>query len=88
MNSDKKTAYVTRDALLKLLSDDEVASVSSAETAAQLADGEEYLDLHNLDKGIRTAGGQSTHAGLLLPKKAVHAKTWAKIVAQLAAPHS
>jgi hypothetical protein len=83
MNSEKKTSLVTRDALLKLLSDDEVASVSSAETAGQLADGEEYLDLQNLDKGVRKAKRGNTLAARVLPKKAIHAKTWEKILAQL-----
>ena len=86
MHSDQKTSLITRDALLKLLSDDEVASVSSAETAGKLADGEEYLDLQNLDKGVRKAKGKTTLSGRVLPKKAVHAKTWDKIMAQLKAP--
>lgn len=85
MNSDKKTSLITRDALLKLLSDDEVASVSSAETGGQLAAGEEYLDLQRLDKGIRKAKGGTTPAARVLPKKAIHAKTWEKILAQLRA---
>ncbi len=83
MNSDKRTAYVTRDDLLKLLSDDEVASVSSAETAA-LSAGDEYLDLEHLDKGVLRAKDKSTPMGHTLPKKAVHERTWSKIMAQLA----
>ena len=86
MNSDKKTSLITRDALLKLLSDDEVASVSSAETAGQLADGDEYLDLANLDRGVRKAKSKNTLSSRVLPKKAVHAKTWDKILAQLKVP--
>ncbi len=49
MNIDKRNEYLARDAVLKTLSDDEVASVSMAETAAQLADGEDYLDLERLE---------------------------------------
>ena len=56
MKNDERTAYVTRDTILKLLSDDEVAKVSTAETASRLADGDEYLDLEHLDKGVRRAG--------------------------------
>jgi hypothetical protein len=79
-------AYVTRDSVLKLLSDDEVARVSTAETAARLADGDEYLDLEHLDQGVRRADGTATPMGRVLPRKAVHADTWSKILMQLAAP--
>jgi len=53
MNNDLRTETVTRDNVLKLLSDDEVASVSTAETAPRLLDGEEYLDLEHLDRGVQ-----------------------------------
>jgi len=43
MNNDLRTENVTRENVLKLLSDNEVASVSTAETAPRLLDGEEYL---------------------------------------------
>ena len=36
MKSDERAGYVTRDAILKLLSDAEVGSVSTAETAPSL----------------------------------------------------
>jgi len=80
MTNDNRTAYVTRESVLKLLSDDEVAKVSTAETAARLPDGDEYLDLEHLDKGVQRAGGSATPMGHVLPKKAVHADTWSKIV--------
>jgi len=86
MNTDKRTAYVTRDDLLKLLSDDEMASVSMVETSA-LTDGDEYLDLEHLDKGVLRAKGKATpttQMGHVLAKKAVHEKKWNKILAQLA----
>lgn len=84
MNTDKRTAYVTRDDVLKLLSDDEVASVSMAETEARLDEGEEYLDLEHLDKGVLRANGNSAQMGRVLPKKAVHQLTWSKFLAHLA----
>lgn len=86
MNSDKRTAYATRDALLKLLSDEEMAKVSTAETSA-LTDGDEYLDLEHLDKGVLQAKGKTTPItpiGHVLAKKAVHEKKWNAILAQLA----
>lgn len=88
MNSDKRNAFVSRDNLLKLLSDEEVASVSSAETSALLAEGDEYIDLAHLDKGVRKSKGKSAPMGQVLPKKAVHEKTWNKILAQLALAES
>lgn len=72
-----------RDAVLKLLSDDEVASVSTAETAAALADGDEYVDLQDLEQGVKRARGMAVSMGRILPRKAVHETTWTKILAEL-----
>ena len=83
MSDDKKTAYVTRDSIQKLLSHDELAKVSSAEDAKRLADGDEFIDLEHLDKGVQKAPVKSTPMGHVLPKKSVHADTWAKILKQL-----
>jgi hypothetical protein len=83
MNTDKRTSYVTRDSILKLLSDDEIARVSTAETAAHLTNGDEYLDLEKLDQGVRHANGTPTPMGRVLPRKSVHAQTWSKILTHL-----
>ncbi|MEN9577477.1 MAG: hypothetical protein RJA70_486 [Pseudomonadota bacterium] len=84
--NEPRTVYVTRDAILKLLSDDEIARVSTAETAARLMDGDEYVDLEVPDQGVRTAlGSSSIPMGRVLPKKAVLEKTWREIVALLSA---
>jgi hypothetical protein len=84
MTSDVRTAYVTRDSVLKLLSDEEVGKVSTAETAARLLAGDEYLDLEQLGQGVQRAGGNSTPMGRVLPRRAVHEDTWSKILALLA----
>jgi hypothetical protein len=84
MKTDTRAEYVTRDSVLKLLSDSEIASVSTAESAPRLADGDEYLDLTQLARGVQRAPGPSTPMGHVLPKKAVHEATWKKIVAHLA----
>lgn len=86
MNTPRQTDHVTRDELLKRLSEDEVASVRIAETTAWLAKGDEYLDLAHLDKGVRRSPGKTTKTWRVLPKIALHHKTWNKIMAQLAAP--
>jgi hypothetical protein len=86
--SAKRSEYVTRESVLELLSDNEVASVTTADTTARLSDGDEYLDLEHLNQGVQRASGTSASMGLVLPKKAVHENTWNKILAQLAVPVS
>ncbi|MFZ4736504.1 MAG: hypothetical protein ACOYM9_11195 [Bradymonadia bacterium] len=83
MHTEKHTDHVTRDSILKLLSDFEVAKVSTAETAPKLADGEEFVDLEQLSSGVQCAHGAGTPMGRVLPRKAVHEETWTKIVTQL-----
>jgi hypothetical protein len=82
MNTEKRSEYLTRDSVLKLLSDAEVASVSTAETAPRLADGDEYLDLEQLARGVQQAPF-TTPMGRVLPRKAVREATWNAILAQL-----
>jgi hypothetical protein len=84
MSQSERAEHVTREAVLKLLSDDEIARVSTAETAAGLTIGSEYLDLEHLDKGIHRASTTTKVAmGQILPRAAVHPETWAKVLAQL-----
>jgi len=73
-----------RDEILKLLSDKDVAKVSSAEFAAGLANGVAYLDLAHLDRGVQTAGFlNKLNAGDVIPRNAVSAETWKTITAKL-----
>jgi hypothetical protein len=82
----KRTEYVTRDTILRLLSDDEIARVSTAESAIQLVDGDEYVDLRQPDQGVRKALGPATAPmGDVLPRKAVQEQTWRQIVGLLSA---
>jgi hypothetical protein len=84
MKSNTRTEYVNRDAILKLLSDEEIARVSTAETALNLIDGDEYVDLEEPERGVRKALGTGTAPmGHLLPRKAVAEKAWQEIVALL-----
>ena len=82
--NETRNAYVTRDTILKLLSDEEIARVSTAETASGLADGEEYLDLERLSEGVHKAIVPLPSMGRVLPRKAVGDQTWTKILAELA----
>jgi len=81
MNSHERIDYLTRDGVMKLLSDQEASSVSSAESADKLDEGDEYLDLEHLDEGVRKADGLIVIMGRVLPRKAVHETTWSKILA-------
>ena len=83
MKSSARDAYFTRNRVLKALSDDEIASVSTAETADRLDNGDEYLDLEHLELGVLQADAAAAPMGRVLPRKAVHAKTWSKLLAKI-----
>ncbi len=87
MNTDARAEQVTRESILMLLSDSEVAAVSTAETAVRPLDGEEYIDLEDLEQGVRSALGTTPPMGRVLLRRSVHKDTWAKIQHQLAALH-
>ncbi|MGD0524998.1 MAG: hypothetical protein ABSE49_07635 [Polyangiaceae bacterium] len=79
-----KSAHETRGRIMELLSDDEVARVSTAEGGAPLADGDEYVDLEAPDNGVRRVHGVMQQTmGRVLPRRAVSAATWAKITARI-----
>lgn len=87
MKNEKRGEYLTRNSILKQLTDVEVTHVSTAETAAHLTEGDEYLDLEQLDRGVQKACGAITSAmGHVLPKKAVPVATWKKLLSLLALP--
>lgn len=73
---------------MKLLSDQENASVSTVETQASLGDGDEYIDLEHLDQGVRKAAGTTVPMNRILARKAVHQDTWRKILNLLSPKHS
>jgi len=83
---DSRAALASRDAILGLLSDDEVARVSSAEDRNDLAVGDEYIDLQHLDKGVQQAVAPTKHEANLLPRNAVRETTWHRLQARIAAP--
>jgi hypothetical protein len=85
---DPRTDDVLRKRMLLLLSDDEIACLSNAESAPRVEDGDEYLDLLDLDQGVRQAFGTDTPLGCVLPRKAICEVTWGKIVEMLPAPVS
>jgi hypothetical protein len=86
MKTDNRSEYQTRDKVMSLLSDSEVATVSNAETAEKLADGDEFVDLTQLGRGVQRAGASSIPMGRVLPRKAVQEATWNKILSSLGPP--
>jgi hypothetical protein len=85
MNTENRTENLTRNSIMDLLSDDEIVSVSAAETD-RLSEGDEYLDLDHLDRGVRRATGMPTTMATVLAKNAVAEATWNKILTQLVTP--
>jgi hypothetical protein len=85
MTDAKGAEDVTRDNILNILSDEEIAKISTAEVASELTEGVEYLDLEHLDQGVQRAkGATKVTMGHVLPRSAVCGETWSKILAQLA----
>jgi hypothetical protein len=82
MQRESQTRYLQRNKILKLLSDEEVARVSRAESEPSLTIGDDYVDLNDLDKGVQRAGASPPMHGLV-PRRAVCEPTWAAIVASL-----
>jgi len=82
---EKRKNLITRESILALLSDAEVAKVSRAEGSRSLIEGDEYVDLENLSAGVRQVHESSPpHTDHLLPRSAVSDSTWAKIVRAVA----
>lgn len=85
MSEPTRAEFVTRDTIMKLLSNEEIAKISSAEAASGLTEGAEYLDLQHLDLGVQRSHALTKVAiGHVLPKGAVSEKTWSTVVAELA----
>jgi hypothetical protein len=77
------TDNVTRDAILNLLSNEELASVHTPDTATCLNVGDEFLDLEHVELGVRRASGTAAPAGYVLPRSAVSDNTWLLVVSTL-----
>jgi hypothetical protein len=85
MTESARAEHVVREAILNLLSSDEIAKVSTAETATGLTEGQEYLDLEHLDRGVQRAKAVTKgKMGHVLPRRCVGDETWSKILAHLA----
>ena len=84
MKLEKKNA-LTRETLLALLTDTEVARVSDAEGTKRLIEGDEYVDLRDPAAGIQHVHATPrTSPRNTLPRSAVSDATWAKVVLTVA----
>ena len=84
MSSTTRDELSARNSIMMLLTDEEIARVTTAEAGASLADGAEFLDLEHLDQGIqRSAGPALPEMANIIPRSAVGNDTWNKIVAHL-----
>jgi hypothetical protein len=81
----KRTAseHTERERILAMLSDEENARVSDAEADFRLTNGDEYIELDHLDRGLQRARGIVGSLGTIIPRKSVHTDTWKRIVASL-----
>jgi len=78
---------IMRDAILDLLSNEEVADVATDASARKLRPGDEYVDLEHVELGVRQASGLATSPGYVLARTAVSDVTWRRIITTLI-PHS
>jgi hypothetical protein len=78
-----KNTFLARDAILNLLSEEELERVTMAETRPS-ADGEYYVDLEHPERGVLKVGvGEQPRSSDILPQSAVRGETWAAIIRQL-----
>jgi hypothetical protein len=79
--SSQKHARLAREAIMKLLTDAEVAEVSRAEGATRLIEGDEYIDLEDLGAGVQEVQATPrTAPDHTLSRSSVSDATWTKIV--------
>jgi hypothetical protein len=77
--------YLTRQHVLQLLANGELADLSQGSGSGALRNGDEYLDLEHLALGVQRARTGVTPAAHALSRKSVHEDTWRKILRQLSA---
>lgn len=78
-------ADLARAEVLKLLAHGEYADFSERSTTANvLRNGDEYLDLDQLAKGVQRARTGVELGAHVLPRKAIHEDTWRRILRRLA----
>lgn len=80
-NAPKGGTYATRDAIMKLLSDEEIARVAAFQADAHLAAGDEYIDLRYPERGVLCVESERVlDVAYMLPRSLLAAATWLKLV--------
>jgi hypothetical protein len=85
VDNNQRNSDTNRNAILKVLWNDDIADIDRAKIPARLQRGDEFIDLQLLGKGVQHALRVTAPTGGVLPRKAVHASTWLQIVARLSA---
>lgn len=83
MNATTRAEMTTRDIVLMLLDDEELARATTSENKPRLLDGDEYVELDHLDRGVRRAHGSRTPMHRVIPRWSVHPTTWDLILSKL-----
>jgi hypothetical protein len=82
------TRVFDRDQIMAILWDDPIAAVCGTDVPAKLGRGDEYLDLQRLETGLQRAAHSMTPTGGELSRRAVHPRTWERLMAQLGGAQS
>lgn len=85
MHHDDRPRSLSYAVFIGLLSEDEVARVNTGNGAARLSDSDEYLDLEQLEQGVRRGPGPPRPICRVLARKAVREATWENILMLLRA---
>ncbi len=84
-NTDAMNDTLTRERIIGLLTDEEVAKVSAAEGARRLVEGDEYVDLEDVRAGVQQVQAKPrTAPAAALARSSVSDATWVKIVRAVA----
>lgn len=77
----------TRAMIMSLLSETDVARVSSGGGGCELIEGDEYVDLEQLHDGVLRMEARGATSAEFLPRNALADATWSSICARLVPPH-
>jgi hypothetical protein len=69
-----------RARILALLGDDQIAKVATAEGQNALVEGDEFLDLADLGRGVQEVHDVPVAAGQMLPRSSVPDTVWTEIL--------
>lgn len=75
----------TREQVLKLIACGELRDLSQGSANERIGNGDEFLDLEQLGRGVQRGQPGVAPTGQLLTRKSVHEDTWRRILRQLSA---